>query len=258
MLALVFFALIIGIDRLVSSSRCPFFDPAREVWQVWMPKIKAFIKSAPGTYTYLFVLLITSWVLQTSSNKTVETLLLERSTNLRQLLQDPMRVLFGSAFWVANTGELLFSLLAFTLIATSVERWIGTARTASIFFFGHVGATAIVAVWIWVTLNFTVVNSPITGARDVGSSYGLAALAGLLAFRISRPNRWIYLGLGVLLIGTSLFLDPSFTNWGHAFAFGIGFLSYLFIPRRIRKPGGTKTFYGPWSRAATKLEKDSQ
>jgi hypothetical protein len=242
MVALMFFALAIGIDRLVASNRWPVLDPLREVWRVWMPKVKVFLKSAPGTYTYLFVLLITTWVLQTSSSKIADVLLLERSTNLRQLFQDPMRVLFGSAFWVESTAEMLFSLLAFTLIAASVERWIGTARTASVFFFGHVSATLFVALWIWGSLNFTMVRSPITSARDVGSSYGLAALAALLTFRIPVPQRWIYLGTAVLLIGASLFLDPSFTNWGHAFAFTLGFSTYRFLPRRIRSQGKLKSF----------------
>ena len=243
MLVLVLFVLIIGIDRLMASQRWPVFDPMREVWRVWIPKVKSFLKSAPGTYTYLFVLLITTWVLRTSSSKIVEELLLERSTNLSHLIQDPMRVLFASAFWVASAGELAFSLLVFTLIATSVERWIGTARTASVFFFGHLGATLLVAFWIWASLKFTVVKTPITSERDVGSSYGLAAVAALLSYRIPIPKRWIYVGAGVLLIGTSLVLDPSFTNWGHAFAFAIGFSSYLLIPGRIRNGGKPQAFF---------------
>ena len=208
-----------------------------------MPKAKAFLRSAPGTYTYLFVLIITTWVLQTSSSKIAGELLLERSTNLNQLIRDPMRVLFGSAFWVANTGELLFSLLAFSLVATAVERWIGTARTAAVFFCGHVGATLIVAFWFWASLNFTIVKSPTTSARDVGSSYGLAALAALLTYRARSPRRWIYAGsLGVLIVA-SLILDASFTNWGHLFAFTIGFLSYFLIPRKVRQRHKPKSFF---------------
>ena len=235
MVALALFVLIIGIDRVVLSERWPIFDGFRSVWRTWMPKAKSFLRSAPGTYTYLFVLIITTWVLQTSSSKIAEELLLERSTNLHHLIHDPMRVLFGSAFWVTNTGELLFSLVAFSLVATSVERWIGTARTASVFFFGHVGATLIVAFWLWASLNFTLVKSPMTSARDVGSSYGLAALAALLTYRAPSPRRWFYAGAIVGLIGITLAFDSSFTNWGHLFAFGIGFLSYGFIPHKIRK-----------------------
>lgn len=229
----------------MASERWPIFDPFRGVWRIWMPKVKSFLRSAPGTYTYLFVLIITTWVLQTSSSKIAEELLLERSTNLHHLIHDPMRVLFGSAFWVASTGELLFSLVAFTLVATSVERWIGTARTASVFFSGHVGATLLVAFWIWASLNFTIVKSPMTSARDVGSSYGLATLAALLTYRTSPPRRWLYIGGIVLLIGTSLAFDPSFTNWGHAFAFGIGFISYVFIPWKVRRRPKSKSFFAP-------------
>lgn len=203
------------------------------------------MRSAPGTYTYLFVLVITTWVLQTSSSKIAEELLLERSTNLHQLIVDPTRVLFGSAFWVSDTSELLFSLLAFSVVATVVERWIGTARTASIFFFGHVGATLIVAFWIWASLNFTIIKSPMTGARDVGSSYGFAALAALLTYRVPPPKRWFYVSAAVLFIGISLIVDSSFTNWGHAFAFALGLLSYLFIPRKVRQRPKPKSFFAP-------------
>lgn len=244
MVALALFIFIIGIDRVVASKRWPVFDPFRGVWRNWMPKAKSFLRSAPGTYTYLFVLVITTWVLQTSSSRIAEELLLERSTNLHHLFHDPMRVLFGSAFWVASTGELLFSLVAFTLVATQVERWIGTARTASVFFLAHVGASLLVAFWIWASLNFTVVKSPMTSARDVGSSYGLAGLAALLTYRAQGPQRWFYIGAVMLLIGTMLILDPSFTNWGHAFAFAIGFISYVLIPSKVRRRK-TKSFFAP-------------
>lgn len=235
MVALALFIFFVGVDRLAASDKWPGIGPFRAKWRESMPKAKSFMRTAPGTYTYLFVLVITTWVLQTSSGKVAQQLLLERSTNLHQLIRDPMRVLFGSAFWVENTGELLFSLLAFTLVAAQVEQWIGTARTASVFFFGHVGATLVVAFWLWASLNFTVVKSPLTSARDVGSSYGLAALAALYTYRVPRPRRWYYLGAVVSIIGVTLVADPSFTNWGHVFAFGIGFLSYVFVPRKIRK-----------------------
>ena len=235
MVPLALFVLIIGIDRLVLSEKWPVFDPFRAQWRKWMPRAKGFLKSAPGTFTYLFVLIITTWVLQTSSSKVAQQLLLERSTNLHHLVHDPTRVLFASAFWVTNSGELLFMLLAFSLVASHVERWLGTARTASVFFFGHVGASLVVAFWIWASLNFTIVKSPTTSARDVGASYGLAALAALLTYRAPTPQRWLFIGAIALLLVITLSIDPSFTNWGHAFAFGIGFLSYLFIPRKIRR-----------------------
>ena len=234
MIALVIFFLLVGIERVMLSDRWPGLNRLRHQWHYWTPKIRAYIRSAPGTFTYLFILVITTWVLQTSSQQMADQLLLARSTNLRHLVSDPMRVLFGSAFWVSDTSELLLSIILFTLVAANVERWLGTGRTIILFFVGHVGATVLVAFWLWASLNFTVVRSPITNAQDVGSSYGFAALAGLLVYRILRPKRWIYLIGIIAVIGVSLVIEPSFTNWGHLIALGIGFTSSSIIPRRAR------------------------
>ncbi|HEX7406010.1 MAG TPA: rhomboid-like protein [Candidatus Nanopelagicaceae bacterium] len=234
MLVFALFLLVIGTERVMLSERWPQLDGVRRRWNHWSPKAKAYMRSAPGTFTYLFVLVITTWVLQTSSSKIANELLLARSTNLHHLFGDPMRVLFGSAFWVSSGEELLFTILIFSLIVAQVERWLGTARTVVIFFLGHVGATVIVALWLWASLNFTYVKSPITNAQDVGASYGFAALAAILAFRISLPRRWLYITVVLAIAGIDLTLEPSFTNWGHAIAVALGFISYFFIPRRFR------------------------
>jgi hypothetical protein len=226
--------LLVGIERLMHSERWPGLNPIRRQWHFWTPKAKAYVRSAPGTFTYLFILVITTWVLQTSSQRMADQLLLARSTNLRHLVSDPMRVLFGSAFWVSDTSELFLSILLFALFAANAERWLGTGRTVVLFFVGHVGATLSVALWLWASLNFTVVRSPITNAQDVGSSYGFAALAGILVYRISRPKRWFYL-LGIVAVaGINLAIEPSFTNWGHLIALGIGLTSYFIIPSGAR------------------------
>jgi hypothetical protein len=228
--------LIVGIERAMHAQRWPALNPIRRQWQIWTPKAKDYMRSAPGTFTYLFILVITTWVLQTSSQRMANQLLLARSTNLRHLVSDPMRVLFASAFWVSDTSELFLSIVLFSLIAANVERWLGTRRAVVLFFIGHVSATLLVALWLWATLNFKVVHSPITNAQDVGSSYGFAALAAILFYRISPPKRWLYL-LGIVAVaGINLAMQPSFTNWGHLIALGIGLTSYFIIPRRVKTP----------------------
>ena len=104
-----------------------------------------YVRSAPGTYAYLFVLLITSWVLQTSSSRIANALLQERSTNLHHLATDPLRVLFSSAFWVGSFADWVVWVALFSIFVAPVERWIGTGRTAIVFVLGHVGATLITA-----------------------------------------------------------------------------------------------------------------
>ncbi|HUX65741.1 MAG TPA: rhomboid family intramembrane serine protease [archaeon] len=233
-MALGLFFVLVGVERLMLSDRWPRLNSVRRHWHHWTPKVKAYIRSAPGTFTYLFVLMITTWVLQTSSSRIADQLLLARSTNLRHLLRDPTRVLFASAFWVSSSQELLFAIILFASIAAQVERWLGTSRTIIFFFIGHVGATLLVALWLWESVHFTDLATPVTNAQDVGASYGFLALAAVLAYRISFPKRWLYMVFGCAVVGINLAVQPSFTNWGHLLALGIGFACYFFVPRRLR------------------------
>jgi membrane associated rhomboid family serine protease len=233
-MALGLFFLLVGVERLMLSGRWSRLNPVRRHWRRWTPKVKAYIRSAPGTFTYLFVLMITTWVLQTSTTRIAEQLLLARSTNLHHLLSDPTRVLFASAFWVSSSLELLFAIIVFAGIAAQVERWLGTGRTIIIFFIGHVGATLLIALWLWDSVHFTDFATPVTNAQDIGASYGFLALAAVLAYRILFPKRWLYMLIGCAIVGINLAVQPSFTNWGHLLALGIGFACYWLIPRRLR------------------------
>ena len=241
MVLLLGIAFMWGFAKVMSSDRWPVLAPARRLWAEWTPRAKAFVYSAPGTFIYLFVLVITTWVLQTSSNSTANVLLLERSTNLYQLTQNPVKVLVTSAFWVGGPVDLLVFVFLFTIFAARVERWLGTARTATIFFTGHVGATLIVALWLWGSLSFTVVKSSLTTAQDVGASYGLAALVGVLTYAIVRRLRWFYVGALFFLASLAIKIQPDFTSWGHLVALGIGFGSYFLIPDDHRHSAVVKT-----------------
>ena len=175
-------AALVAMSRSGGSwrpNRWPRLDSTRERWRRFEPRARAYVRSAPGTYIYLFVLLITTWVLQTSSAAIARQLLLERSTNLHQLARDPVRVLVASAFWVSGAWELLAWLGLFTLVVTPVEHWIGTARTAAAFFAGHLVATVVAAAGLWAAIRVGLVSSSLSHAADVGASYGFLSVAAL-------------------------------------------------------------------------------
>ena len=226
----------IGADRLLLSGRWAALDPLRRRWRDWRPRVLAYIRSAPGTYAYLFVLLITSWILQTSSSRIANALLQERSTNLHHLATDPLRVLFSSAFWVGSLTDWVAWVALFSIFVAPVERWVGTGRTALVFFIGHVGATLVTAGGLWVALQSDLVESSVVNARDVGASYGFAAVAAVLAYRFTGRRRLLYAAALVGFAGASLALDHNFTYWGHLIALAIGFACYpvvrRFVPRR--------------------------
>lgn len=234
MIALVLFLLAIGYDRLMVSERWPRLNPLRTWWREWRPRTLGYLRSAPGTYIYLFVLLITSWVLQTSSSRIATALLLERSTNLHQLARDPMRVLVSSAFWVGGLGAWFAWLVLLSLLVAPVERWIGTARTAFVFFVGHVGATLITAAGLWIALRAELVASSVVNARDIGASYGLAAVVAVLVYRFPFAPRLVFAMILLGVAGVTVAFDHDFTNWGHLIALMVGFACYPIV-RRARQ-----------------------
>jgi hypothetical protein len=100
-----------------------------------------------------------------------------------------------------------------------------------VFVLGHVGATLITAGGLWVALRFDLVESSVENARDVGASYGFAAVAALLAYRFSGRRRVLYAAGLVGFAGVSLALNHNFTYWGHLIALAIGFACYPLVPR---------------------------
>ncbi len=238
MVAVAALVAVVAFGRLMASERWPRLDPTRARWRAFEPRARAYVRSAPGTYAYLFVLLITTWVLQTSSGTIARRLLLERSTNLHQLARDPIRVLVASAFWVSSTWELLAWLGLFTLIVATVEHGIGTARTAAVFFAGHLGATLLTAAGLWAAIRADLVAPSHTNAADVGASYGFLAVAALLTYRLEPRHRLLYAGLLTAIVTGALALDPSVANVGHLLALAIGFACYPLVPplQRERRP----------------------
>ncbi len=229
--ALVLLA-VIGFDRLMVSDRLRRLAPVRLVWRRARPRVAAYVRAAPGTYAYLFVLLVTTWVLQTSSSRIARVLLAERSTNLHQLARDPLRVLFASAFWLSSPFELLLWLAAFSLVVAPVERWLGIGRTTVVFFVGHVAATLLTAAGLWLAVRADLVESSVTRSTDVGASYGFAAVAAVLAYRLRGRARVLYLAGVFLVVAVSFAVDHGFTSWGHLLAVLVGLACYPIVRSR--------------------------
>ena len=225
-------ALLVQLER---SPRWPRLDCLRKRWRPWERRIVPYIRSAPFTYVFLFVLLITTWVYQTSRPSIARSLLLERSTNLHQLGQDPMRALVASAFWLSSSWELIVWLVLFSLVLAPVERWIGSARTVLVFACGHAGATLLTAAGLWLAIRYEVVGKYVEHAIDVGVSYGFFAVAAVLAFRLSGRRRTLYLAvlIGYLVVTAAVIRD--FTDFGHLVAFAIGLSLAPLVARGQRR-----------------------
>ena len=137
----------------------------------------------------------------------------------------PQRVLL-------DHGHLIIELVLFTVVMVPVERWIGTYRWLGVFAAGHVGATLATTIGIWLEVRSGAGGRALLYPVDIGASYGLAAVAAVLAKRLPRPlGPFVAVGLGGLLIFEVVY-NGTFTDWGHLAAFAIGLaLAPLVRPR---------------------------
>ena len=189
------------------------------------PSASACIRASPGTFAYLAILSVTTWVLLGSSQQVVDLLLREHSTSLHRLAVDPVRVLVRSAFWTPGYAFLLWAV-AFAIMLASAERWLGTARCALIFAAGHVLATLGAATVLWMGIRFGWAPRALADGIDVGVSYGFAAVAAVFSYRLPEPWRWRWAATAIAAGLVGLFFNQTFTDVGHLFALAIGFGFY--------------------------------
>jgi hypothetical protein len=218
--------LLLGLDRLLGRERGGALARPARLWRQARPRALAYLRSAPVTCAYLFVLVVTTWVLATSSNRVANRLLLERSTNLHQLGRDPVRVLVASAFWLPSTWQLALWAAAMLVVIAPLERRIGAGRTVAVLVAGHVGATLLTAAGLWLAVRSDAVEHSVVDAKDVGASYAVLAAAAALAYVLDRPLRVPY-GAALVALGVGVVsVSPDFTNFGHLLSILVGLGCY--------------------------------
>lgn len=192
------------------------------------------LRRADVGWAYAAVVLVVAIVVRVLPGTRTQDLVLESSTNLDNLRHTPLLVLGASAFVVSPLWGL-WILAPLVVVFGAAQRWLGRAATVIVAVLGHVGATLFVAVLLAAGINDGVVDADLARAPDVGVSYGLAAVAGVLVGRVPRRHRpWYALGLLAVAAG-SLLADRDFTGVGHVIAVLLGFA--LAVLATHRKPG---------------------
>lgn len=170
---------------------------------------------------YASVVVIVTAVLEALPEATKERIVQEASTNLVNLHDRPLTVLTASAF-VLSSWTSLVQMPLIVVGYGGVQRWLGWKASVLAGGLGHVGATLFVASILLTGINRGTVDLRVATESDVGISYGLASVAGVLVARV--PRGWLPLYLasmgGYLVYG--LVVDRSSTAVGHVAAFGIG------------------------------------
>ncbi|MFF7726284.1 rhomboid-like protein [Streptomyces sp. NPDC008001] len=182
----------------------------------------SWIRSSPGTHIWLLVIGVTSLVIAAASQDLETFLLHHNSSNIHQLTKHPLQSLLISGFWIEDPSSFLLYAALFEVFHANVERWAGTARWLFTVGFAHVAATLISQEVVLLSIEDHSLPRSMKRVVDIGVSYGLAAAAGLLTYRIPRPWRWVYLAGVVLFFGVPLATGGTFTDLGHAVAVAIG------------------------------------
>jgi hypothetical protein len=196
------------IDRFVALHR-------------WIP--------VPVTIVYIMALLALGTLLSAQSNRDQTRILFHLSTNLHNLLHGHFSTLISSAFVTDGPAWTLVPLLGCVLVLAELR--FGSRRMVETFMAGHIGATLLVAVGLFIGVRAHWFARSVGWAQDVGVSYGTMALIG--AFAVMLPPRWrlpwayVWLAFGVL----GIVLGRTFTNVGHFTALVIGLLLAMFMAR---------------------------
>ncbi|WP_329496225.1 rhomboid-like protein [Kitasatospora herbaricolor] len=191
----------------------------------------AYVRRAPGTHIWLVILFATTVVIRHVSPETAEHILEQRSTNLHQLAESPVRVLVTSAMWIAGGGWYFYFVL-YNIFHVPAERWLGTGRWLAVLLIAHVGATYLSeGVLYWAIEHGHAPHSAVY-TLDYGVSYALAGVEAVLTYRITAPWRYLYLGGLLFFYGLALVEGRDFTSVGHFSAVLLGLACYPLVRAR--------------------------
>jgi hypothetical protein len=217
-----FFPTGVGGDvREVAMVALSTFAPSRALdlrARRWLPTWR----TTPFAFVYVALLTVGSIVLSLLDTGDHDAVLKVSSTDVDHLSTHPIFVLVTSALWVDGIVDCLLAVLVLGIVATVLERRVGTRWVVAIFASGHVGATLLTEGSVAVGVHYGVLPATAASRLDVGVSYGLAAMLGAAAGLLPRPVRTMGVLGGWAYLGWPIASGLDMTSWGHIIALGIG------------------------------------
>ncbi|MEO8816524.1 MAG: rhomboid-like protein [Mycobacterium sp.] len=177
------------------------------------------------TVAYAVTVATTATTLLLIAPRTRDHIVSEASTNLDNLGNGRFGTLLSSAFVIdADSGPIYLWLPGLVCLLALAELLWRSGRLAVVFAAGHIGATLLVAAGLATAVRFGWLPWTIASARDVGMSYGAAAVFGALTAAIPRRWRPVWIGWWLAVAVGSAALCADFTDVGHAVALVLGML----------------------------------
>ena len=191
----------------------------------WPHVFSRFVGGAPLTFTWLTLLAMTTVVQNVLPRMHLRELLHHESTNLHHLAANPIRVLVTSLFWI--DGYALWPyLLAFCVFLAPAERRLGSLRFVIVGLGAHILATYVSEGYLYWQIQEALVSPRYLNGRDVGVSYFIVGIIGVLTYFVARPWRWLYLVGAIIWFAVPVAVSDAFTPVGHLTALFIGLAAY--------------------------------
>ncbi|MFE9610385.1 rhomboid-like protein [Streptomyces sp. NPDC006012] len=206
----------------------------------------AYVRSAPGTYAWLLILFATTVALHYMPPGFEQEFLRRRSTNIHELSRDPVRVLITSAMWIDGDHWLPYAAL-YTVFHAQAERWLGTLRWLVVCVAAHVLATVISELTLLHAIDVGAAPQRAADTLDVGVSYALTGVVGVLTYRIAPPWRYGYLAAVLIFFLLPFVTGATFTDVGHLLSLLIGLACRPLVRGRGKARNPKETLTAPRS-----------
>ena len=194
-----------------------------------------FVRSAPGTFLWLAILLVNNIIIHQFSPALRVRFVLHHSTNLHELSHNPVRVLISSALWI-DGGHWWPYLILYCIFHAPVERILGTARWLAVVAVSHVGATYISQSVVYYDIRHGTAPASAAFISDIGVSYALAGAQGVITYFLAAPWRYVYAAVLIAYYGDALLSHSTFTDVGHFTALLLGLACYPLTRGRVVEP----------------------
>lgn len=184
---------------------------------------RRWIATAPGTYSWLAVLFVT-------------TVLLHRTTPAFEdgtsdgtsggPTWDPVRPLLSGVLWIDGGRWLPYAAL-FTVFHATAEHWLGTLRWLAVAALSHVVAVLLGEGVLGWAVRYGDASQSAGNTLEVGVSYALAGVAAVLTYRMPHPWRYVYAFAVLVFYGVPLAAEGrTVTDLSHFAAVLTGLACY--------------------------------
>ena len=203
-------------------------------------RLRELWRGRDAVVVYVILVVVISILVAVQPPALLRDIVQTSSTNLVNLRQRPLAVLFVSPFVVSPVSGLW--IVAPMIVGYGeLQRWLGRASALVIGVLGHVGATLFVATIEITQLAKGRVGFSIAVSPDVGVSYGLAAVAGILIVRVAETWRRRYIIASLIVIIGQFLILRNFTGLGHLTAWLIGLAVAVPVSRVMRNQHEVET-----------------